>query len=211
MLPNLCNIPSQTRFTTRRSPTRETCNMETISLRWHGPFSFVVGDAPLIYGAPEANTPGVYLWTVPFEGRNYINYVGISVWSIAARNDEHMRCYLSGKYTFYKATPFARLDKQVAFDASHGLEAFLARYNDNIHELMNSLKCVRIYVAPLARDRLTLELVESGIFCYVHKAGEPLRSFLDNERPSRKVGEASLLLKIDPEPCFQGLPNELRV
>ncbi|MEX0960251.1 MAG: hypothetical protein WDZ63_13285 [Burkholderiales bacterium] len=114
--------------------------METISLKWHGPFSFVAGDAPLIYGAPEANKPGVYLWTVPFEGRNYINYVGIGVWNVAARNDEHMRCYLSGKYTFYKAMPFARLEKQVAFDAGHGLEAFLARYDDNVHDLMNSLK-----------------------------------------------------------------------
>src|SRR5262249_48703078 len=48
-------------------------------LEWQGPFSWVTtSNAPCVLdpGLPIGALPGVYLWTVPYDGGNLIYYVG---------------------------------------------------------------------------------------------------------------------------------------
>lgn len=187
--------------------------MDNITLRWQGPFTLVPsGDLPDIYHAAEAKTSGIYLWALPFEQAYLINYVGIAAESVAARQEDHMRLYLSGKYTVYKPQEFSGANRVVTFDPLTGLSAFLSRHAELSAAVIGHTKCVHLFFAPLAIEKVLLERIESSIIEALRNAGGRPADFLDNFRISRWVPPAQRIsVSVEPHPVFVGLPGELYV
>lgn len=100
--------------------------MEPTTVRWQGPYNFVPeGAAKAAFDLDEAKCPGVYLWTIPYNGGFLINYVGESR-NVAARLYEHSVNFLSGKYTFYEPASFLEGNKDPIYHPSCGLSKLLA-------------------------------------------------------------------------------------
>lgn len=187
--------------------------MNDITLRWSGPFSLVPSaDRPEIYGAKDAATSGIYLWALPFDGTYLVNYVGIaSRSSVAARQDAHMRLYLSGKYTIYDPGEFVRARKVVIYDPRLGLSSFLSRYQELSQALIKHVQSVHLFFAPLAVEKVLLERIESSVIEALRGAGGRTADFLDNFRTSRWVpNEQRVSVAVHGNPAFEGLPSELR-
>jgi len=187
--------------------------MNQTVLRWEGPFSFSPSaDRPCILGAVSAEGPGVYLWALPVDGRYLVNYVGITAGSVAARQDEHVRLYLSGKYTIYNPKDFAQARKTRLFDPLDGLAAFLSRYVEISQALAEYLKMIHVFFAPLKVEKVLLERIESALIEAIRNAGGPAATFLDNARISRWTPpERKVPISIMQSPVFDGVPDELRV
>ena len=187
--------------------------MNKITLRWKGPFSLLPLVArPEIYSAPDSGVPGVYLWAIQQDKTYLVNYVGIAAYNVASRQDDHMRLYLSGKYTIYDPHEFAQARKVVIFDPREGLSAFLSRYDELSAALLKHVGCIHLFFAPIASEKVMLERIESSIIEALKGAGGRVENFLDNFRISRWVPEEQRIsVAVAGSPSFQGLPHELQV
>lgn len=181
-------------------------------IRWNGPFSLVPSDGcPEIYDAKDAKTSGIYIWALPIDGTYLINYVGITAGSVADRQAEHMRWYLSGEYKIYNPSEFALGRKVVTFDPRSGLSDFLLRYRDLSDDLIKQVQCIHVFFMPISCDKVELERIESSIIEALRVAGGRAAEFLDNLRISRWIpDEQRVAVTVHATPAFEGLPNELR-
>lgn len=189
--------------------------MSMLELQWAGPYSLVEsGGRSLIYDSPGAATPGIYLWAIPRQGGYWINYVGIAQESVAARQAEHVRYYLSGHYTIYEPVGFAQGRRTAVYQPKKdGFPTFLSRHRELCETLFQQLGHVNLFYAPLHNaDRLLLERVESSIIEALRQTGGAVYSFLDNMRISRWVEpEQRVSVRVHDHEMFEGMPVELRV
>jgi hypothetical protein len=187
--------------------------MSDILLRWNGPFALVPSaDCPEIYGVKEAKVSGVYIWALPLDGSYIVNYVGVATESVATRQDDHMRLFLSGKYTIYNPDEFAQARKVVIYDPRQGLTAFLSQHIALSGALMKLVKCIHLFFAPVVAEKVVLERIESSFIEVLRGAGGRAAEFLDNVRISRWIpNEQRVSVAVVCPPVFEGMPNELHV
>lgn len=188
-------------------------HMNSTSIRWIGPFSLVpLAKYPTVYDAKDAATSGIYLWALPVDGSYLINYVGIASYSIAARQEEHMRLYLSGKYTIYDPMEFTHGKRVVIYRPQQGISEFLLRQQVLLEALIKNTGSLHLFFAPLAGDKVLLKRIESSIIEALRGADEEVVAFLDNLKISRWwPNEQRISVTIHGAPTFRGLPSELRV
>jgi hypothetical protein len=193
--------------------SEESLRMNSMSISWIGPFSLVpIANYPAIYDARDAATSGIYLWALPVDGSYLINYVGIASENIAARQEEHMRLYLSGKYTIYDPDEFIHGKKVAIYKPQQGISEFLLRQQVLSEALMKHTGSLHLFFAPLAADKELLERIESSIIEALRGADGDAVAFLDNLRISRRwPNEQRISVSIHGATAFKGLPSELRV
>lgn len=184
-----------------------------LALSWHGPYSFVPTDGRIaVYDAAEVDSPGVYMWTLLLESRHLVNYVGISASSVAGRQEEHMRCYLSGQYVIYSPAEFARGNKIQEFDPRNGLSEFLSRSAFLCPMILEQVRLFEIFFAPLGVDKTMLKRIESGLIEVLQEADGRAAEFLDNDRRSLWIPkEQREVVEMLSPTVFEGLPEEIRV
>lgn len=76
---------------------------EAVRLDFSGPFSWCgAGGTRCVFGAPEADRAGIYLWTVEHPQGDLALYVGETGRNFQARLLEHLRDQLAGVYAIYE-------------------------------------------------------------------------------------------------------------
>jgi hypothetical protein len=73
--------------------------MTTTVVQFEGPFSLATESRPLLFEAPIAEGPGIYLWTIPYGSGGYlVSYVGETGASFGRRLKDHVIQTMGGNY-----------------------------------------------------------------------------------------------------------------
>ena len=125
-----------------------------------GPFKH---PKPRVARSPSFEESGIYIWTIPWEGRFLVNYVGETGTSFAKRNLEHRGEYYVGDYRVYDPNKFRKGDKEIKWGGMWWFKKYISNkplldlikqfmddnkgnYDDDIEKL---LKCFSIFLIPL--------------------------------------------------------------
>jgi hypothetical protein len=68
-------------------------------LQWCGPYKWYGAVPETLFSRPEIKQPGIYIWTIPYDGQYLTYYVGETGRSFDERFKEHTRDYLCGLYS----------------------------------------------------------------------------------------------------------------
>lgn len=189
------------------------------SICWNGPYPlYPVGDQrPLAFNVEEAQSPGVYLWVVKQpDGRYLTLYVGMTARTIAHRLEQHVRDFLAGKYWIYNAATIIQGKREyIPYGKNNEFTAFLKNYQYLSNKVVEQLKAIEIFFAPIDSDTTFIKRVESSLIeLYWDKHLPPEDRFLDNSRRSICINEEdSILISVsgDGVSQIQGMPSELKV
>ena len=177
-------------------------------LEWKGPYCLWPEESnplPWVIEATDGHTPGLYIWTLETDSGNAVSYVGITAQDIANRHDEHLRNYLSGKYSIRGAKVAELLDikngKGDYLPERDGLREFLLKHDKLSSILISQLKLYRIYTAsvPAGTSKADLERIESVMIESLRKVPD---GALENFRISRAVPDAARDIDVQ----WTGLP-----
>ena len=125
-----------------------------------GPFD---SPKPYVNRDPIFKESGIYIWTIPWNGRFLTNYVGETGTSFARRLLEHRRWYYTGEYRVYEPKEFLNGNKKIIWGGLwwfkktikdekllEQIEAYMekgkGKYNNEIEELVDSF---RVFLIPL--------------------------------------------------------------
>jgi hypothetical protein len=106
---------------------------------------------------------GIYIWTIPWDGRFLTNYVGETGTSFARRLLEHRRWYYTGEYRVYEPNEFLKGNKKIIWGGLWWFKKTIkdekllnqietnigkgkGKYNNEIEELVDSF---RVFLIPL--------------------------------------------------------------
>ena len=187
-MPNSCNRVIQQKLTIK------------------GPFRWKRGEQSL-FDAVEFKGVGVYIWTIPWEGRYLTNYVGMTNDSFYNRLKNHESKYYNGLYRIYNPDKLAdgihdyfweglALSYRQAKmkDLEKKFESNRAVYEDMIEQL---LTLYRIFLIPIdvpdevganlenikekwkAESRF-IDRIEDGIVIDLHLNSKLVKAFYDN-------------------------------
>ena len=171
--------------------------MLEINSKMKGPFN-LVGDENL-FKSIEADSSGIYFFTISVENRYLIEYVGITTRSFKKRFLEHIRELLSGGYQLYD---FKRLLEHKTFvvwkgrygKGSDDISVFLDNYLYFSKIIENQIKEFKIFLIPLNEDRRILERIEGGIYQILkEKNDKRIMTFIKGVRSSPKRNDEELI------------------
>ena len=77
-------------------------------VKWYGPYSFVESADENVFTCLIGKKTGVYLFTIPFEGKYLVYYVGETGVSFANRSLQHVQSYLNGFYRVFDPEEFEK-------------------------------------------------------------------------------------------------------
>ena len=81
---------------------------DPLPVKWYGPYRFVEREEENVFTSLMGEKKGIYLFTVPFEGKYLVYYVGETGASFAIRLLQHVQSYLDGFYRVFDPEEFAR-------------------------------------------------------------------------------------------------------
>lgn len=79
-----------------------------IEIQFHGPFHLRKSESENVLLNSISKEKGLYLWTISFENKYLVYYVGETGVSFAFRTMEHIKNYLQGQYSLYEPKEFAK-------------------------------------------------------------------------------------------------------
>lgn len=191
--------------------------MNTVdSIEWKGPYAMYPGEEfPLVFDADEAQVPGVYLWVVRQTDGYLPLYVGMSTRNIAWRQGEHVEGFLAGKYWIYNAELLknGKRDYVRDYDPKMGISAFLNDYENLSSQVIEQLRIIQVFIAPIQSDKRFLERVESSLIELYWESEVPAEErFLDNARLSVSIPKADrIAVSVAGDALIRGMPSELDV
>jgi hypothetical protein len=74
----------------------------TFAINWHGPFHWCTE----FLHQPIALKSGIYLWTIPYQQKYLIYYIGETERPFVSRMSEHLQNYYSGAYQIFRPAQF---------------------------------------------------------------------------------------------------------
>lgn len=190
--------------------------MNTVnSIDWKGPYVlFPDGEWPVIFDVDEANSPGVYLWTVEQPTGYQTLYVGMTANSIAFRQEQHVRDFLAGKYWIYEPDSLLKGEREyLGYDPKNGISAFLRDYQHLSQVIAQQLGVLRVFFAPIESEKQFIERVESSLielFRGTTESGK--KPFLENARVSRLTNKDDRIsIPVTGTKNIHNMPHELEV
>ena len=81
---------------------------DPLPVKWYGPYSFVESEEENVFTSLMGEKKGIYLFTIPFEGKYLVYYVGETGGSFAIRLLQHVQSYLDGFYRVFDPEEFVR-------------------------------------------------------------------------------------------------------
>ena len=78
----------------------------SFKINWYGPYRFVGSEDENVFTCLMGEKKGVYLFTIPFEGKYLVYYVGETGNSFANRLLQHVQSYLNGFYRVFDPEAF---------------------------------------------------------------------------------------------------------
>ena len=192
----------------------------TLDLNFHGPFT-AAGDGglPSLFASDLASKFGVYLWTVPINGRDRVWYVGQTRRGFGERTAEHIRDMLSGKYSIPVLADLLNGEHKLEWSGGPTsglwpatLPDFLARSQELTPKIVAFVRQLHFYVAEIAGPPRLYDRAEGLIGRYIkdHTDIGVAQTVVRGIRlPVRISGEAALKVRITGATQVAGLPAEL--
>ncbi len=190
--------------------------MEEIKMKMVGPFN-LVGEENL-FNIPEANSPGIYIFTFKINGKYLIEYIGITTRSISTRFLEHIRELFSGGYQLYDFQKMKDNEEFVVLKGRYGRDTdditkFLNNYDyysqiikEHIHEL-------KVFLIPLDKERRILERIEGRLYQILReRKDEKVMTFIKGVRSNpKRENERSIIVIIKPNLLSSEIPTNLEI
>jgi hypothetical protein len=190
-----------------------------IEVKFSGPLSVLEAeDAGCLFTQEIGKRSGIYLWTVPVNGRHLPWYIGQTRRGFAQRMGEHVTGFLSGQYTTWDAAALARGENRRIEGSVVGwwpetLPAFLSNYEQLVPHIVVFLRSLRVYVAPLTGDAHLHNRVEGALGRYLksHPESELRDFFFPGMRvPAAVPFDKPLRLQVTSVAPVAGLPADIR-
>ena len=183
----------------------------------HGPYRWYGKKDECLFKASEATKSGIYLWTIPFNGKYLTYYVGETGRSFTARFTKHTRDYLYGLYRVYDPTQFAQGKKKLVWEGmwqpgTHDrVDEFLNRYLELSPVIYSLLGKLRIFLAPLDAEKRIRQRIEGSLARRLQQHSDLTRNFFDSDIRylTKQADEPPIHVTIISKECVLGLPHKL--
>ncbi len=195
--------------------------IESLSLLWHGPFSFIGDQEKNVFTCEVGKKKGIYLFTIPFEDSYRVYYVGETGKDFATRLLQHVQSYLNGFYRVFDPDEFVKGNKILIWGGMWKVDRkeqknicdFLKRQSELNPKIIHFIEQFRVFLAPIECDKRTRERIESKIAITLNEQEGIASSFQDQDiryRPSRK-DELPLRVSMAFSKPIMGLCREILV
>jgi hypothetical protein len=202
------------------SPTVSSEPPREVQLDFQGPFALTEQPGVrCLFADPVARKVGIYLWTVPVDGREFVTYVGQTRRMFGQRMGEHVREMLCGAYDVHDADALRRGEPALLWRADEGalrwpatLPAFVQRLAELAPGIQAYLEAMRVHVAPLDADVHLLCQVEGALGRYFrgHEDAEIRRRFSPGIRlPGVVAGERGVRVRVRCEGAVEGVGGQI--
>jgi hypothetical protein len=187
-----------------------------IELNWHGPYSWFEQGDKSIFAGGGAEMVGIYVWTVPVNGRYRVFYVGQTEKGFAERQHEHIRKYFEGAYHLYEPRGFREGRLNMIYEGflykKPGWKraiSFYQNFMDYLEPLLDHLRVLKLFVAPIDAPRRIHRRVESALMDVVYRLPGESGQFLERDLvlQLRKPDEAPIAVTQGPDGLLEGVPK----
>ena len=193
-------------------------NPETIQIELLGPYA-LYGPHSLFLQS-ESEKFGIYLWTIPFEGKYLVYYVGETGVTFADRFLDHTKSYLHGLYRIYDPTEFVKGKKKLVWEGMWKKELenptirivkFMERYSELSRAVYELLGLFHIFLIPLNSNRRIRQRIEAKIAEVLLKQPGVIGDFQDGDIRyiGRQPKEEPIKVSIKSDGQILGLPKDL--
>lgn len=190
-------------------------------VNWHGPYSLIGKDAESVFTCLMSAEKGVYLFTIPFEGKYLVYYVGETGSSFANRLLQHVQSYLNGFYRVFDPEAFEKGEKILIWGGMWKTDRrepklicdFIDRQPELAPKILLLLKQFRIFLAPVNEEKRIIERLEAEIARSINQQEGIVGRFQDNDiryRPT-KPNEQQLRVVMTSSQQIMGLNEELNI
>ena len=194
---------------------------DPLSVKWVGPYSFVGSEDENVFTCSMGKKKGVYLFTIPFEGKYLVYYVGETGVSFANRLLQHVQSYLNGFYRVFDPEEFVGGRKVLVWGGMWKTDRrepklicdFIDRQAELAPKILLFLKQFRIFLAPIGEDKRIIERVEAEIARSLNQQEGLIGAFQDKDirfRPTRPNEQQFRVVMTFPK-SIMGLREELLV
>ncbi len=194
---------------------------DPLSVKWYGPYSFVDSGVENVFTCSMGEKKGVYLFTIPFEGKYLVYYVGETGASFANRMLQHAQSYLNGFYRIFDPEEFVKGRKILLWGGMWKADRrepklisdFIDKQAELAPKIILFLKQFRIFLAPIGKDKRIIERVEAEIARSLNQQEGLIGAFQDKDvryRPTSPDEQQFWVMMTFPQPIM-GLTEKLFV
>jgi hypothetical protein len=140
---------------------------DVLYLNWEGPFSI---KDPEFY---SQSLPGLYLFTVPFNGEYHVQYIGKSSMSISARlvgygsTTGHLRDTVSGRYYLYDPAERRNLRLVTKYKLQDNFAEFFMNLEEYQRIARENLEDTAFFFCPFQVHDDLIDIAESTLIYHV--------------------------------------------
>lgn len=173
-------------------------------IQFDGPFRLVhVRCDPTVFEQPDADRPGICLWTVTTGGGcYYANHIGVSPTSMARSIADTLAAYYRGEYTIYDGNRFERREKQPVYCGGDDPMAFWRLFGCLHEHLFSMLIALHVFYAVHEAGDEELERIKATLVFRLRKEGKDIADFLDHPQPAQRDGIPMQLQVAMPPGCM---------
>lgn len=190
--------------------------MEEIETKIIGPFN-LAGERNL-FNSPEANFPGIYIWTFKIDDKYLIEYIGMTRKSFGDRFLRHMGELCSGGYQLYDFKKMKDNKEFIVFNGRYGTDTdditkFLNNYDYYSQIIKKHIHELKIFLIPLDREKRILERIEGRLYQILReKKDEKVMTFIKGVKSyPKRENERSIIVKIEPNLLSSEIPTNLEI
>ena len=190
-------------------------------IEWFGPYAFLDCEVENVFSCKIDAEVGVYLLTIPFDGKFLVYYVGETGVSFSQLMLQHVQCYLNGFYRVFEPAEFSKGRKELVWGGMWKtdrkdpqlISEFLDKQEALSPKIVQFVKQFRIFLAPIDSDKRFRERIEAAIAKSLSVQSGLVGEFQDKDiryRPTRQ-NEAKFEVKMTAPETIMGLAELLRV
>lgn len=185
-------------------------------LYFDGPFQWITPDpARSVFEAPQASSPGIYLWTARCPDGYLASYVGETGRDFGTRMQEHLREQLAGVYTIRDPEAFCSGSKVLVWRGllgrsaePDGLAGYVRRLPDLVPALVGFIHAIHFHLAPTGCDARLRRRMEAALAASFHAQGGRVAAFQDEgvRYDPRLPQEEPVIVSCSAAATIHGLP-----
>jgi hypothetical protein len=170
-----------------------------------------------VFEAPQASSPGIYLWSALCADRYLVSYVGETGRDFRTRMQEHLRDQLAGVCTIRDSAAFCSGSKAIVWrgllDKSAepgGLTEYVRRLPDLVPVLVGFIHAGHFHLAPTSCDGRLRRRVEAALAATFRAQGGRVAAFQDEgvRYEPRLSHEEPVVVSCSAAAAIHGLPAE---
>ncbi len=192
--------------------------MIPIVAEFDGPFGLASRCHPLLYEHAIAARPGIYLWTIPFQGGGYlVSYVGETSASFGRRMMDHVTQTMGGNYRICDANLLPMGQVKVLWNGlwRRGTRDKLLEYLAQAESLAplarRELELTSVFAAPLELPGRLRRRIEGALANHIKSEQPPASALLptDIRYHRRNASEEAVRVEIRCREAIHGLPSSV--